>query len=85
MLLIEHDMPLITSHLRRDHRPRARARSSLQDVPDVVISDPRVVSAYLGGDIGVINRSGAQAEEPAVDGGAEAAAARPSPRRAVGR
>jgi hypothetical protein len=27
--------------------------------PDEVLSDPRVISAYLGGDIDVINRSGA--------------------------
>ena len=26
--------------------------------PDEVLSDPRVISAYLGGDIDVINRSG---------------------------
>ena len=27
--------------------------------PDEVLSDPRVISAYLGGDVDVINRSGA--------------------------
>jgi len=30
----------------------------LQDEPDAVISDPRVVSSYLGGDTSVIQRSG---------------------------
>jgi len=58
MLLIEHDMPLITS-VSDEIIALELGSVVLQDRPEVVIADPRVISAYLGGDISVINRSGA--------------------------
>ncbi|MHB1446085.1 MAG: ATP-binding cassette domain-containing protein, partial [Acidimicrobiales bacterium] len=64
LLVIEHDMPLITSVSDQIIALELGA-VVLQDEPDAVISDPRVVSAYLGGDASVIQRSGT-----AEDGGA---------------
>jgi branched-chain amino acid transport system ATP-binding protein len=64
MLIIEHDMPLITS-LSDQIVALELGRVVLQGTPDEVLADPRVVSAYLGGDLSTIKRSGgAQAEEP---------------------
>jgi branched-chain amino acid transport system ATP-binding protein len=62
MLIIEHDMPLITS-ISDEIIALELGAVVLRDVPDVVLSDPRVVSAYLGGDIDLINRSGEVAAE----------------------
>ncbi|MGQ0432180.1 MAG: MFS transporter [Microthrixaceae bacterium] len=61
MLIIEHDMPLITSVSDRMIALELGAVVTV-GTPDEVISDPQVVSAYLGGDIDVINRSGASAK-----------------------
>jgi ABC-type branched-subunit amino acid transport system ATPase component len=58
MLVIEHDMPLITS-VSDQIIALDLGTVILQDRPDAVISDPRVVSSYLGGDAAVIQRSGA--------------------------
>jgi branched-chain amino acid transport system ATP-binding protein len=64
LLIIEHDMPLITSvsdrmiALELGH-PIAEGR------PDEVISDAKVVTSYLGGDLAAINRSGVAAAEQA--------------------
>ncbi|HET9732129.1 MAG TPA: ATP-binding cassette domain-containing protein [Acidimicrobiales bacterium] len=58
MLVIEHDMPLITG-ISDQIIALELGRVVLQDTPEVVISDERVVSSYLGGDAAVINRSGA--------------------------
>ena len=57
LLVIEHDMPLITSVSNRMvalelGHPIAEGR------PEDVVRDQRVVSSYLGGDVGAINRSG---------------------------
>ncbi|MDX6215599.1 MAG: branched-chain amino acid transport system ATP-binding protein livF [Frankiales bacterium] len=57
LLVIEHDMPLITS-LSDEIVALELGQVVLQDVPDVVLADPRVVSAYLGGDLATIQRSG---------------------------
>jgi ABC-type branched-subunit amino acid transport system ATPase component len=65
MLIIEHDMPLITS-ISDEIIALELGAVVTQGPPDEVLSDPRVVSAYLGGDIDVINRSGATAA-PAPD------------------
>ena len=60
MLVIEHDMPLITSV--SDRMIALELGSVLvEGTPDEVINDSRVVSSYLGGDISVIQRSGAVA------------------------
>ncbi|MBC7374480.1 MAG: ATP-binding cassette domain-containing protein [Frankiales bacterium] len=56
MLIIEHDMPLITG-LSDQIVALELGRVVLQDTPDNVLADPRVVSAYLGGDVSTIERS----------------------------
>jgi branched-chain amino acid transport system ATP-binding protein len=69
MLVIEHDMPLITSisdrliALELGH-PIAEGR------PEEVIRNPVVVASYLGGDLAAINRSGrpAAGRRPRPDG-----------------
>ncbi|HUF33266.1 MAG TPA: ATP-binding cassette domain-containing protein [Acidimicrobiales bacterium] len=58
LLVIEHDMPLITSVSDRLIALELGSVMS-EGEPDVVINDPRVVSSYLGGDVDIINRSGA--------------------------
>ncbi len=64
LLIIEHDMPLITS-LSDQIVALELGRVVLQGTPDEVLSDPRVISSYLGGDLSTIQRSGAgPAEEP---------------------
>ena len=62
MLVIEHDMPLITS-LSDQIVALELGRVVLQGTPDEVLADPRVVSSYLGGDLSTIQRSGG-AEQP---------------------
>jgi len=57
MLLIEHDMPLITSVSDRLLALELGAVIAL-GTPDEVIHDPRVVASYLGSDAATINRSG---------------------------
>jgi branched-chain amino acid transport system ATP-binding protein len=57
MLIIEHDMPLITS-VSDEIIALELGTVVLRGTPDVVLSDPRVISSYLGGDIDVIQRSG---------------------------
>jgi ABC-type branched-subunit amino acid transport system ATPase component len=61
MLVIEHDMPLITS-VSDEIVALELGAVVTRGKPDDVLSNPRVVSSYLGGDIDVINRSGASAE-----------------------
>ena len=69
LMLIEHDMPLITGvsdrmiALELGH-PMATG------TPDEVIGDPRVIASYLGGDAATINRS---------SGGADPAPGSPPP------
>ena len=60
MLVIEHDMPLITS-ISDEIVALELGAVVVQDTPEKVLSDPRVVSAYLGGDLDVIHRSGTAA------------------------
>ena len=57
MLVIEHDMPLITS-VSDEIIALDLGTVILQDRPEAVITDARVVSSYLGGDAAVIQRSG---------------------------
>ena len=59
LLIIEHDMPLITTVSDRLICLELGAVLS-EGTPDEVVGDPRVVSSYLGGDVDVINRSGAR-------------------------
>jgi ABC-type branched-subunit amino acid transport system ATPase component/ABC-type branched-subunit amino acid transport system permease subunit len=57
LLLIEHDMPLITSVSDRLLALELGAVVSVGP-PQEVIHDPRVVASYLGGDAATISRSG---------------------------
>ncbi len=57
LLIIEHDMPLITS-LSDQIVALELGRVVLQGTPEQVLSDPRVISSYLGGDLSTIQRSG---------------------------
>ncbi|MEY2425667.1 MAG: hypothetical protein QOI61_1239, partial [Actinomycetota bacterium] len=57
MLVIEHDMPLITE-ISDQIIALELGRVVCQGVPADVMSNPAVISSYLGGDIDVINRSG---------------------------
>ena len=58
MLIIEHDMPLITSVSDQIIALELGA-IVCQGTPSEVTSDPRVISSYLGGDLNTIQRSGA--------------------------
>jgi branched-chain amino acid transport system ATP-binding protein len=58
LLVIEHDMPLITS-ISDEILALDLGRVVTQGAPDLVINDPRVVSSYLGNSEEVVNRSGA--------------------------
>ena len=78
MLIIEHDMPLITTVSDRMIALELGAVVTV-GTPDEVISNPQVISAYLGGDIDVINRSGASAKATP---GKKAAKAKKAPLRA---
>ena len=83
MLVIEHDMPLITS-VSDEMIALELGAVVVRGTPSEVISNPRVVSSYLGGDIDVINRSGASAEMAKRQGDAVDAAVDgdpPAPRR----
>jgi ABC-type branched-subunit amino acid transport system ATPase component/predicted MFS family arabinose efflux permease len=75
MLVIEHDMPLITA-VSDEILALELGAVVVRGAPDEVLSNPRVVSSYLGGDIDVINRSGA-----ATNGQARAAGTRRTRRR----
>ena len=63
ILLIEHDMPLITGISDRMVALEL-GHPIAEGTPDEVINDPRVVSSYLGGDMAVINRSGKAGTTP---------------------
>ncbi len=57
LLVIEHDMPLITTVSDRMIALEL-GRPIVEGTPEEVTTNPRVVSSYLGGDMAVINRSG---------------------------
>ena len=59
MLVIEHDMPLITA-VSDEILALELGAVVVRGAPDDVLTNPRVVSSYLGGDLEVINRSGAR-------------------------
>ena len=65
LLVIEHDMPLISS-ISDEIIALDLGAVVTQGPPEVVLTDPHVVSSYLGGDLTVINRSGdVEKNEPA--------------------
>ncbi|MCL4422447.1 MAG: ATP-binding cassette domain-containing protein [Actinobacteria bacterium] len=57
MLVIEHDMPLITS-ISDQMLALDLGRVVVQGTPQEVVNDPRVVASYLGGDTAATRRSG---------------------------
>jgi len=59
MLIIEHDMPLITS-VSDEILALDLGRVLLRGTPQQVTTDPQVVESYLGGDLTVIQRSTAR-------------------------
>ena len=58
LLVVEHDMPLITSISDR-LVALEQGRVITTGPPGEVVTDPRVVESYLGGDAAALNRSGA--------------------------
>ena len=58
MLVIEHDMPLIT-YLADEMIALDLGRVIARGAPRQVVNDPAVVRSYLGGDVAAIQRSGA--------------------------
>ncbi|MBV8690376.1 MAG: ATP-binding cassette domain-containing protein [Actinobacteria bacterium] len=61
MLIIEHDMPLITS-VSDEIVALDLGHVLVRGTPEQVTSDPVVVTSYLGGDISVIERSGSRSK-----------------------
>jgi branched-chain amino acid transport system ATP-binding protein len=80
LIVIEHDMPLITS---LSDRLLALELGTViaEGAPQEVVTDPRVVESYLGGSEVVINRSGALPPPAEADVVAEAGAPRRRTRR----
>ncbi len=80
LLVIEHDMPLIT-----DVSDRMIAfelgHPIVEGTPQEVISHPRVIESYLGGDPSAINRSGRQADTPEASMATTGTSARRAPKR----
>ncbi|MDQ1438689.1 MAG: hypothetical protein QOK43_2318 [Acidimicrobiaceae bacterium] len=89
MLIIEHDMPLITA-ISDEILALELGAVVTRGAPADVLSNPRVISSYLGGDLDVIHRSGAaaaaetQASEAQASDGSAAPRARRSARRVKG-
>ena len=63
LLVIEHDMPLITSISDRMIALEL-GHPIVEGTPQEVTTDPQVVASYLGGDLAAINRSGASRRAP---------------------
>jgi ABC-type uncharacterized transport system ATPase subunit len=61
MLVIEHDMPLITS-ISDEIVALDLGRVLVRDVPEKVITHPEVIASYLGSDPQAIQRSGIAAK-----------------------
>jgi ABC-type branched-subunit amino acid transport system ATPase component len=64
MLIIEHDMPLITS-ISDEIIALELGAVVAQGPPAEVLANPQVIESYLGGDPDVINRSGTRTADPA--------------------
>ena len=61
LIVIEHDMPLITS-ISDELLALELGRVVTRGVPEVVVHDPAVISSYLGTTEAVISRSGTRKE-----------------------
>jgi len=57
LLVIEHDMPLINT-ISEEIIALELGQIVVQDLPERVMADPRVIESYLGGDLNAIQRSG---------------------------
>ena len=77
MLIIEHDMPLITS-VSDEIIALELGQVICQAPPSEVLRNPQVISSYLGGDLDIIHRSGSNRNGPEAEVGDEVA---PPPRR----
>jgi branched-chain amino acid transport system ATP-binding protein len=73
LLIIEHDMPLITS-LSDSIVALDLGRVLTQGTPEQVLADERVVNAYLGNDPATINRSTVEMSKPRTRSRAKAGA-----------
>jgi len=65
LLVIEHDMPLITGVSDRMIALEL-GHPIVEGTPQEVIAHPQVIESYLGGDPSAINRSGRVVEDPPV-------------------
>ena len=63
MLVIEHDMPLIT-HVSDEIIALELGKVVTRGRPKDVLADPRVIASYLGGDMDVVHRSGGRESAP---------------------
>jgi branched-chain amino acid transport system ATP-binding protein len=79
LLVIEHDMPLITGISDRMIALEL-GHPIVEGTPHKVTTDPQVVASYLGGDLAAINRSGTS-RRAADEGTAAGDGAAPSGRR----
>jgi branched-chain amino acid transport system ATP-binding protein len=79
LLVIEHDMPLITGISDRMIALEL-GHPIVEGTPQEVTTDPLVVSSYLGGDLAAINRSGTSSTRAAVDGNGNGNGKSPAPR-----
>ena len=70
VLVIEHDMPLITS-VSDEIIALELGEVVVQGDADTVLNNKRVVDAYLGGDLDIINRSGGPSDAPTPAGPTE--------------
>ncbi len=66
VLIIEHDMPLITS-VSDEIIALELGEVVVQGDADTVLSNKRVIDAYLGGDLDIINRSGGPDQDDVAD------------------
>ncbi|HUZ44857.1 MAG TPA: ATP-binding cassette domain-containing protein [Acidimicrobiales bacterium] len=67
LLVVEHDMPLITS-VSDEILALETGRVITRGRPEDVLSDPQVIASYLGTDAAAVARSGHRAEAPVAVG-----------------
>ena len=80
VVLIEHDMPFVRS-LSDRIVVMETGRVLAEGVPDIVLSDERVIASYLGTNVDAIARSGDAADSDAADGPVRARATAGRPHR----